>query len=657
MIRTRLDPKVPRPLLVRIHEVSGGNPFFALEIARGLERRGVRPRPGDTLPIPASLGALVRERVTALGTDARAALLVAAACSRPTAALVRAAAGDDALDALDGAISAAVIEPVADAIEFTHPLLASVLYGDASPPERREAHARLALVAIEPEERARHMGRAAEGPDAAVAAALDTAALIARARGAPSTAAELCLQARALTPADRVRDAASRTMEAADHHFAAGDAAAAESLLQGLVASLAAGPLRADALNRLAGTTVTLGRFDDAAHLLEQALEEPGADDATKSRAHDGLAWVMVLLGDVAAAGGHARDALALAEEIGDEEILVGAMTGAAFTGFLLGDGLDDDLMSRALALEDHAAHLPAERRPGPMFGILLVWDDRPREGRTQLLRALDIYVERGDEGALPVVLYFLAHAEWPLGLWDDACEHLDDACDRAEGMGFDTLLAFALAVRAFIVAARGDTDSARSQAERAAELAGATGSPMAAAYSAQAFGAIELSVEDHAAAHARLGALAPTLVSMPLDTGLIARICGDDAEALIALGDVDGAAALVEAMEDKAQTLDRVSLRAVAARYRGLIAAAHGDLDSASAAIADALTDHARADIPFQRAHPSRQGRDRAARPVQTAGARLAPRSHRGLRSEPPWKKWRLFRLEREESCHRPKG
>ncbi|MGH2746533.1 MAG: AAA family ATPase [Actinomycetota bacterium] len=146
LIRTRIDPKVPRPLLVRIHEVSGGNPFFALEIARGLERRGAKPRPGDTLPIPASLGDLVRERLTALGPDARPTLLVAAACSRPTVALVRAAVGDDAQEALDHAISMAVIEPVTDAIEFTHPLLASVLYADASGSERREAHARLALV-------------------------------------------------------------------------------------------------------------------------------------------------------------------------------------------------------------------------------------------------------------------------------------------------------------------------------------------------------------------------------------------------------------------------------------------------------------------------------------------------------------------------------
>ncbi|MDP9301999.1 MAG: AAA family ATPase, partial [Actinomycetota bacterium] len=36
-----------RPLVLRIHEASGGNPFFALEVGRALIREGVRVKPGE----------------------------------------------------------------------------------------------------------------------------------------------------------------------------------------------------------------------------------------------------------------------------------------------------------------------------------------------------------------------------------------------------------------------------------------------------------------------------------------------------------------------------------------------------------------------------------------------------------------------------------
>ena len=67
--------------------------------------------------------------------------------------------------------------------------------------ERREIHAALATLVGEREEQVRHLALAADGPDAAVAAALDEAAALARSRGAPVAAAELLEEARALTPA------------------------------------------------------------------------------------------------------------------------------------------------------------------------------------------------------------------------------------------------------------------------------------------------------------------------------------------------------------------------------------------------------------------------------------------------------------------------
>src|SRR4051794_34119845 len=51
---------MPRPLFVRILEASGGNPFFALEMARAIGDRSAAGSRGDPVPIPESLGVLVR---------------------------------------------------------------------------------------------------------------------------------------------------------------------------------------------------------------------------------------------------------------------------------------------------------------------------------------------------------------------------------------------------------------------------------------------------------------------------------------------------------------------------------------------------------------------------------------------------------------------
>ena len=40
LLQTRLEAAFPRPTLVRLWETSRGNPFFALELAAALQRRG-----------------------------------------------------------------------------------------------------------------------------------------------------------------------------------------------------------------------------------------------------------------------------------------------------------------------------------------------------------------------------------------------------------------------------------------------------------------------------------------------------------------------------------------------------------------------------------------------------------------------------------------
>src|SRR5262249_49111177 len=86
LLREDVDRDVAQPLVRRIHETAGGNPFFALEIARTLNGGGASP--GEPLPVPADLGELLHRRLTALPRSARMASLLVASSAHPTVPLI-----------------------------------------------------------------------------------------------------------------------------------------------------------------------------------------------------------------------------------------------------------------------------------------------------------------------------------------------------------------------------------------------------------------------------------------------------------------------------------------------------------------------------------------------------------------------------------------
>src|SRR5919198_3868356 len=182
LLNDRLGLVLSRPKVRRLHELSGGNPFYALELGRSLQRGTIRLEPGE--PLPSTLAALIQDRLAALPNETRAALLVASALSQPTLGLVACVAGSDPEEQLAPALEARVVELDEDRILFSHPLLASGVYATAGPAERRALHRRLAQIVPDPEEHARHLALGAKGPDPHVAARLEAAARRAHARGA-----------------------------------------------------------------------------------------------------------------------------------------------------------------------------------------------------------------------------------------------------------------------------------------------------------------------------------------------------------------------------------------------------------------------------------------------------------------------------------------
>jgi hypothetical protein len=191
VVSDRLGAKLPRPLLAEVRQASGGNPFYAIEIVRTLQRRGAAVEAGRPLPVPDSLHDLVDERLTALPEESRHFLLAAAAHAHPTVAITEAASEVTADAGLGPALDAGIVELDGSRIRFTHPLLAAGVLEAANARRRADVHARLAELLEDPEARAWQLASSVNEPDESVAAALQAASVQARARGAPRPAALL----------------------------------------------------------------------------------------------------------------------------------------------------------------------------------------------------------------------------------------------------------------------------------------------------------------------------------------------------------------------------------------------------------------------------------------------------------------------------------
>jgi hypothetical protein len=85
LLRERLGLALSRPGLLRLRQVCGGNPFYALELARVLPA-GATLAPGEALQVPTTLAGLLRGRLQQVPDRARGLLLAAAALAKPMVA-------------------------------------------------------------------------------------------------------------------------------------------------------------------------------------------------------------------------------------------------------------------------------------------------------------------------------------------------------------------------------------------------------------------------------------------------------------------------------------------------------------------------------------------------------------------------------------------
>ena len=484
MLRSRSDPDIARHSLVRIHTLSAGNPFFAIQLARA----------GDGA-LPQTLTELVRRQLAAVTAVGQHVIeQVAVLGPLPISTFVDSAG-------LDAGVGAGVLAEERGEIRFSHPLLAAGAYERIAPGRRRALHREAARTADSIEVRARHLALAATGPNAITAAILEGAARAARDRGAPETAIELVGQAIRLTPPTDAEDRSRRTMEQADYLVLAADEPSAKVLVDQLLAGPTRGTTRIRALSMRA-----LLETDPAAAVvrLEAAVAEPSDDHALVARALTQLAWQRgAWLGDLEPALVEAHAALVAAEAIADPSTLVAALTTAGLLSSLAGRRGPADYFRRALEITEAAPRAAGDHSPRVAFAHERWWRGQFGEAAQLLDRERGIAEQQGDEGFLIRLNVFGAVVATNRGRWDDAARLLEEALRDAEG--YWRLLA--LLHRGILRGRRGD----RRALEDAMEVGTspiARSDPVFAAGAAFASGLIDLAAGDAVAAAERMADL-----------------------------------------------------------------------------------------------------------------------------------------------------
>jgi DNA-binding NarL/FixJ family response regulator len=646
VIDQALTTRLSRPTLIRVAETSGGNPFFAVEIARAIGHGGVALASGDPIPLSRVLRDLVNERLSRLSASAREVSLVSAALSHPTSTNVRTALGSaDATAALLEAEEAGILDWDGDRLRFMHPLLASAIYGSVAAGRRRALHRRLAEVVLEPEERARHLARGITAPDERVAQEVEDAAGLAGRRGAPEAAAELYEAACRLTPEPRREELSRRMLGRAEALATAGDLDGAGALAHEVAEGAPTGSLRAQALLLLGSLVTYTGTLEARLAYQERALTEAGNDPTL--RVEILLALFEQIAVDAVKAAARATEATNLLRDDGESALLARAQMNLFIGEAILGRGARSELLTEALGIEDRTAGRPL------LYPLIwFSWVDDLEATRTRYRLQEAHFRDLGDVIGVAELGEFLAMAEFRAGDWDLAEGLIEDACASLAQFDLRGPATASFADRSMIDAHRGRIDRARRTVDDIVDDERTDLFWRMVSHSAQ--GAIEFCDGSHEAADRAWTAMRDEARLIGWMDNLDDRSEPDHVEALIALGRLDDARRILDHLEWRGRTLPRPWIDATLPRAQALVLAAQGSLDAALAVL-DAAPEIAA--LPFERARlllvrgqiERRVNRRLAAR--ESLSAALSTFERLG---SPPWEHRARAELERLGLRHR---
>jgi DNA-binding CsgD family transcriptional regulator len=512
------------------------------------------------------------------------------------------AAAHQDLERVRQSISVAAAEEIVELddsrVRFVHPLLASICYERAPVWKRRAVHRALAAVVGDLEERARHLALAAEGPDASVAAELDAAAEQGAARGAPAAAAELSELAAQLTP-DHPALSRRRRRRAADFYRLAGDPARAQAMLEQLLGEVSAGGERVDVLLELA--YIRLGDPPAQAAAIEQAWGDVEGDDSRSARLLGFRSWVRLLELDNVGALTDARAALEKAERVGDAGVITAAIARVGQMEMWAGE-VTEGLLERGaeLALREG---IPLDHLTNPRFWLarLRVRQGNVEEARAMLAALEDESAARGDEQARIDILWYRAINEWFVGNLHQALELATEAYEVGEQTRYPNNAGWNGRVKAVIETDLGLVERARASAEEGVAEMDALGNEIFSLLSHAALGRLEFALGNTQAAGRYLSDVPGRLIASGLNDPT-QPVWADAIDTLITLGGLERARLYLDAYEENTRRFSSAWAAACAARCRGVLCAAEGDLGGAFSAFDRALLHLCETPFAFER-------------------------------------------------------
>ena len=146
LLAAQLGSPGDRALAAAVHDRTGGNPFFVVELSRWMV--GAHDLHLDNVPVPPSVSEVLRTRLARLPEGNREVLELAAVAGREVPLDLLEAAGtpaEEALTAMDSAVAVGLVQEGARpwSWRFTHALVREVLAGDLPAVHRARLHARI----------------------------------------------------------------------------------------------------------------------------------------------------------------------------------------------------------------------------------------------------------------------------------------------------------------------------------------------------------------------------------------------------------------------------------------------------------------------------------------------------------------------------------
>jgi DNA-binding CsgD family transcriptional regulator len=596
-----LRADVPDDALDRLYWATGGNPLALLELAPEATRLSSLPSAAP-VPISTTIASAFLRRFGALPETTRRMLVLLAASDAGSVRVLARAAGGIGLELgdLTAAEEAGLVTIGLGEIQFTHPLARAAMYAEASPQERRDAHAALAetLPDRDIDRRAWHLAAASVGPDDRASSALEQAGDRARERSAYAVASAAFERGAGLAADEASRD--RLLYAAADAAWLGGDPNRTLSLLEDVQIETAAPAIAARSDYLRGQVAMSCGPVMDGYPLLVAAAElladtEPEFAVVMLAQAVLGCFYA----GDTAAMLSASQLAHSLAE--GQDSRRASFFAAMARGMALVADGQGEAGASSArdaVEILEQSDELREDPRLLAWAALGPLWLRETEAGRGQIDRAFEQVRAQSALGVLPYLLHHLARDQATTDQWAAAATSYDEAIELARETGQRVELAAALAGLAWLEARQGREASCREHAAEAARLCEELGVGLYSVWAIEALGDLELGLGHPALAIEHYRAQIDSLRSRSIaDVDL--SPAPELVEAFLRLGRRDEAAAVAVDFIEQATAKGQPWALARAARCRGLLA----DTEEMEGFFVEALTLHELTPDAFEKA------------------------------------------------------